>query len=116
MGDFIEGEHCFFKLETQNGSVYWPCAIKKLLPNRIAILEIFGTGKDVKTQLEHVEHGYKLSSTEAIEIARNTIPQKQINERFFEAMKQFKDLETFNDIPLKPEIENFWITETLHYF
>ena len=116
MGDFLEGEHVFLKMDTPNGEIYWPCAIKKLLPNRIVIVEIFATGKDAKTRLDLIEHGYNLSSSKVMEIARKAIPQKQTIERFIEAFKQFKDFQTFNDVQLKPEVEHFWISQTLGYF
>ena len=105
MGDFLEGEHVFLRFDTPNGEIYWPCALKKILPNRIVILEMFGTGKEIKTRLEWVEHGYNLSSSKVIEIARKVIPQK--TERFLDALKQFKDFQSFNDIQLKQDIENF---------
>ena len=113
MGDFIEGEHCFCKFDTPSGEVYWPCCIRKILPNRIAILQVYGTTKLIKTRFEWIEHGYKLSTRQVIDIARKTIPQKETHEVLLDALRQFSDFERLNDIQLKEDVENYWLQETL---
>ena len=71
--------------------------------------------KFAKTRFEWIEHGFKISSRQAIDIARKTIVEKQILETFFEALKHFSEYEKLNDLQFKDDLEQFWIQETLKF-
>ncbi|EDR27324.1 hypothetical protein EDI_276250 [Entamoeba dispar SAW760] len=113
MGDFLEGEHCWCRFQIGNGEIPWPSIIKKIYDQRTVIVQVFGTPKLIKTKIEWLEHGYKLSPRKVMEIASKMSLEKEKVTVLYDGLTQFKEGERIADLQVPLEMENFWIQQTL---
>ncbi|ELP87931.1 hypothetical protein EIN_275180 [Entamoeba invadens IP1] len=113
MVDFLEGEHCWCLFKTPAGELPWPSIVKRIVDQRTVILEILGTNKHLKVKTDWVQHGYKMSTRSVMSIGSKYTLDSEKFGALYDGVQQFLKEEKFTDTPLTPELEDFWIQQTL---